>query len=103
MADPTQNPTTHLDLNGRRRLHVLYASAVRGIRTDPETEAALKFAREVLQGDTPRDTPSVSLIARRALKLYRERLAAQIHNPEGLRYEKIAVRFGSRLPSIRRK
>jgi hypothetical protein len=103
MADPASNPTTHPPLSGRRQVHVRHTSEVRNVRTDPESEAALQFAKRHLSGDLPTDRPSVSMITRRALKTYKLRLASLLGNPEGLREEYRAVREGSRLPRLRKQ
>lgn len=102
MTDPALNPTASPHLNGRRVLHVRQATEVRRLRTDHESEAALNWLKTTLAGERTEDRPSISLIARRALKLYRGHVSSLLGTPQGLDRERRAVRQGSRLPRLRK-
>lgn len=99
-ADPKNNPAKNPLLAGRRQLHVKQTAVVRNVRMDHEAEDTLKMARERLAGVEAHDRPSVSLIIRRALKVYRGHLLQTLGTPQGLRNEVAAVRFGARLPTL---
>jgi hypothetical protein len=101
MADPSLNPTRNPALNGRRVLHAKHSSDTRKIRTDREADAALTFLKDILAGETAADRPSISLVVRRALKIY-QRHVSSLLGTQYLDSEKRAVRQGSRLPRIRK-
>ncbi len=103
MADPSLNPVSQPQLNGRRVLHVRYTTDVRKLRTDRESEAALKWLKAALAGEAETDRPSISLVVRRALKLYRGHVSSLLGTPQGLDSERRAVRQDSRLPTIRKQ
>jgi hypothetical protein len=102
MNDPALNPTTHRDLNGRRRRHVLRSSAIRTFRSDHDTERRLVTLRQWLDGQIEKgDVVSVSMIARRAIALYTNHLAALREHPaDGLDFERRLVRQGTQLPKL---
>lgn len=102
MADPALNPAASPHLNGRRVLHVRQATKVRRLRTDHESEAALDWLKGTLAGERPEDRPSISLLLRRAVKLYRAHVSSLLAAPQGLERERRAVRQNSRLPRIRK-
>lgn len=102
MHDPSHNPVTHPQHNGRCVLHVRHTTAVRKVRTDGESEATLVWLRSALAGQAPADRPSISLLIRRALKLYRGHVSSLLGTPQGLDYERLLVRQGSYLPTIRK-
>ncbi|ULA62992.1 MAG: hypothetical protein LZF86_90002 [Nitrospira sp.] len=102
MHDPAHNPVTHPQHNGRRVRHVLQTTVVRKIRTDSETDTALTWLKSALAGTSPTDRPSISLLVRRALKLYRGHISSLLETPQGTKYELLLVRQGSRLPTLRK-
>ena len=99
----TLNPTKSLKQNGRRVLHVKHTSAVRKLRTDHESERALIFLKQTLAGQAAHDRPSISLVMRRAIKLYRGHVSSLLGTPQGLDRERRAVRENSHLPYLRKK
>ena len=96
------NPVTSLEFNGRRVRHCKASVSRTTVRTDGEAEYALKFAKEALKGSIPGDVPSASMIIRRALALYRIRLASDMRSPDDLKAECTAIRHGSVMPKIRK-
>jgi hypothetical protein len=102
MADPALNPVAYPHLNGRRVLHVRKTTDVQRLRTDHESEAALNWLKATLAGDRVEDRPSISLVVRRALKLYRGHVSSLLGTPQGLDRERRAVRQDSRLPRLRK-
>lgn len=102
MHHPSHNPVIHPHHNGRCVLHVRHTTAVRKLRTDGESEAALVWLKATLAGQTPADRPSISLLIRRALKLYRGHVSSLLGTPQGLDHERRLVRQGSHLPTLRR-
>lgn len=96
------NPTTNPALNGRCVLQAKNTTEVRRLRTDHESEQALAFLKKALAGDTPHDKPSISLVVRRSLKLYRDYVAGFVDYPAQLDHERKIVRMNSLLPRRRR-
>lgn len=100
MPTPQNNPTKNRDTNGRRVRHVRYCAGLRVFRADDDAERTLEFAKQALTGETPADHPSVSMILRRALKIYRRHLDSALHSPLGLKIEHVAIREGTVMPAI---
>lgn len=71
---------------------------MRSFCSDKPTEEAILTLRDWLKGQIAAgDTVSVSLLARRAIRLYQSHVAAMA--PQEVEQEKIEVRKGSRLPT----
>ena len=102
MNQPSNNPITNPSTNGRRVRHVRMSTSIQTFRTDAAAEATLELAKERLAGTENHDRPSVSLIVRRALVLYRRHLAGLVGTPQGIRNEQTALWIGSRLPRLRK-
>lgn len=100
MPDPQNNPTRNLATNGRRVRHIRRSIEVRVFRSDEASESTLKFAKDALSGEQPGDHPSVSMVIRRALRLYRGHLSNALHTPLGLKAEYAAIREGTIMPTI---
>jgi hypothetical protein len=96
------NPVTNLDANGRRVRHCRRSVGLMTVRTDHEAQYALKFAKETLAGSMLGDSPSVSMIMRRALQVYRRYLASEMSTPCGLEAEYKAIRRDTIMPMIRK-
>lgn len=102
MTPTTQNnPAAHAALNGGVVLHVRNTTEVRRLRTDHEAEQALAFLKKTLASDVPGDHPSISLLVRRSLKVYRNWVTGLL--PSQLDREKEAVREHSLLPRRKKK
>jgi hypothetical protein len=71
------------------------------VRTNHEAEHAMRFVKQTLAGPSPGDSPSVSMIMRRALQVYRQYLAAEMSRPYGLEAEYNAIRHDTVMPTRR--
>ena len=99
---PELNPTKSLAQNGKLKRYVTNTTCVRALRFDREAEAAFVRAREILSrpspdgAHNPLDSPSFSLIVRRSLRWYAERLALAASGV--VERERQLVREASHLP-----
>ena len=102
MNDPRNNPTTNREKAGRRsRYFAGRAVAIKNFRADAATARAILFIQNWLQGkESDGDVISVSLLARRAIALYREHVEVCILR-RTLAAERALVRQGSVLPQRR--
>lgn len=100
MHNPRLNPSACPALNGKRRRYANGTVATRHVRLDRKADRDLAFLQHTLSGDNPSDVTSVSLVCRRALAVFRQRVATL--SGESLEYERQKVRTGSRLPRIRK-
>lgn len=101
-ANPENNPVSNLETNGRRVRHCRRSIGLMTVRTDQEAEKALKYVKETLTGTTPGDVPSVSMIIRRSLQVYRRHLSAAVGRPSGVQTEYEAIREGTIMPRLRK-
>jgi len=84
-----------------RRRQVTRTAVVRNVGFGLEDEARLKCLQDVLIGNSPDDVASVSLIVRRAIKVYAEHVTSTVGNHSALEKEKLLLSLGSRMPSRR--
>ncbi len=95
---PNRNPA----MSGRGRRFVTRTRATRHMRLDTATDNALMFVYgQLADPENLRDKCSVSLIARRAIRLYERHIAQVRLNPSSLYQERQAVRAMSQMPGRR--
>ncbi len=84
-----------------RRRQVRRTAVVRNVGFGSEDETRLKCIQDALIGNSPDDVASVSLIVRRALRLYAEHVLSALGNQSALESERLLLTHGSRMPSRR--
>jgi hypothetical protein len=97
--DPQRNPTK---TGGRQTRFVTGVVAHRKFNADRTAERNLVTLGGFLAGQRIEDKPSVSSILRRALEVYTDHVRALSGDRCHLDREKVAVREGSKLPTIRK-
>ena len=98
MHQTTANPTTDPALAGRKQRHALGTVAWRHVRLDLQSDLTLANLKEALTGPTPDDVATVSLVVRRALAVYWQRVGQRLTDAHALEAERLAVRQHSRMP-----
>lgn len=89
-------------INGRTVRHVKQSTGTMCLRRNNETDAALHYLRGALTGSTPGDSPSYSMLVRRALAVYRAQIEKQAKVYD-LGYEMARVREGTRMPVLHKQ
>lgn len=108
MHTPNAQPSADPQTAGKARRYVLGTTAIRPVRLDANSDAALLWLKAQLSGPTAKDAASCSLVARRAIRLYQQHVASLLADRPAFAAERRAVRELSRLPvsqraSVRRK
>ncbi len=98
MHDSSRSPLVDTSYASARKASP--SQTIRNIRLDESSEQSLKAIQAILAGIDERDTVSVSLAFRRALKFYSAYLEA---NPNAVPNEQFLVRRNSKLPHPRRR
>lgn len=99
MHQSTEHPNINPDLAGRGRRFVTHTHALRPVRLDLQSDAALLWSKSQLSiAGNPKDAASCSLVVRRAVRLYERYLCALIHDDSRLTAERKAVRALSQMP-----
>lgn len=99
MHDPENHPARNPETSGRGQRFVTNTTAVRPVRLDRLSDSALTWLKRALAGEG-RDTASVSLVIRRALRRYESYVSPL--TPTQLDAERLAVREMSQLPVPRK-
>lgn len=98
MHQPTRNPTSGGPSGRSQRNFSGNTRAIRNFRSDTATEYSIMTLRDWLKGKIlAGDVVSISLLAKRAIDVYRSHVAAM--SPHDLEREKVEVRKSSRMPS----
>ncbi len=97
----TNEPVFARPRHWHRRRQVRRTAVVRNVGFGMEDEARLKCIQDALIGNSPDDVASVSLIVRRALRLYAEHVLSALGNHSALETEKLLLTLDSRMPSRR--
>ena len=92
----TNNPTL---TGGKLRRYVKVTDQTRNFRSNLQSEQHLQTLGTYLAG-VDADVPSVSMLLRRAVAVYRDHMRAIAANPPLLEAEKKKVREGTILPSV---
>ncbi len=104
MHTPDAHPNTNPDTAGKGRRYVLQTYSIRPVRLDSRSDAALLWSQAQLSvTGNPRDAASVSMIVRRAVRLYERFLCRFLEEPCALEAERKAVRELSQMPGRKRK
>ena len=99
MHDSSLNPTKDPNLAGKHRRYALNTQTVRKFSSDRSTERTLVTLKAWLAGKVESaDVVSVSLLARRALAVYRDHCAA-LNVAGNLDRERNVIRNNSKLPN----
>src|SRR5437868_12420425 len=99
LHDPTLNPTRDKNLAGKHRRYAEHGLASRRFASDSRTEHAIMTLKSWLAGRVESgDVVSVSLLARRAIRVYLEHCRA-LYGVDNLAGERDEIRKGSRMPS----
>lgn len=102
MHNPDTHPNANPDTSGKGRRFVIQTHAVRPIRLDLNSDAALLWCRAQLSA-SEKDTASCSLVMRRAVRLYERFLFNLLNQPGALDAERRAVRSLSQMPGPKRR
>lgn len=85
---PLNHPASTPETSGKGRRYVLSTATMRHARLDRDSNTALNWCREQLSVlANPKDTASISLVIRRAVRLYQSHLKDLMGDPEGFAWE----------------
>lgn len=103
MHTPENHPNLNPDTAGCGRRYVRRTQVIRHMRLDETSDRALSFVgRQLANPENLRDAVSVSMIARRAIRLYEKHIARVRLDPSALFNERLEVRAMSQMPGRRR-
>lgn len=104
MSLPVNHPASTPETSGKGRRYCTHTSTMRHARLDLSSDKALSWCRQQLAVlDNPKDATSISLVVRRAVRLYQSHLQDIIGDPERFAWERSRVRDLSQLPGRPRK
>lgn len=93
MFNSIEHPSLCPNTSGKARRHVICTRIIRPVRLDHQTDDALHWLRSHLAiPHDCKDLASVSMVCRRALRLYHLQLARVVNDPAILDKERQAVR-----------
>ena len=103
MHQSQAHPNIIPETAGKARRYVLNTTAIRPVRLDANSDAALLWLKAQLSGPTQSDSASCSLVVRRAVRLYQRHVASLLADQRLFEDERQAVRQLSRLPTLQRQ
>ncbi|MDH5667217.1 MAG: hypothetical protein OEY86_04315 [Nitrospira sp.] len=104
MHHPEAHPNVRPETSGKACRYVTHTHAKRPIRFDLESDACLLWTKAQLSvAGNSKDIASLSLVVRRAVRLYRQHVRRLLNDPGSLAAERQEVRKLSQMPGPKRR